>query len=138
MTSDEIFYEARELGVTEVCHLIRRLTSWATNKRRYHQSYGSLVEAADAMCSRMQEIAKVDVRKRTKLAEVVWPRHIVQYCLRGEGFSYSGIGRYFGMTPATVMHNCKRVEDMQDLPTQYPNEMEIFNKFYNNENTDIH
>jgi hypothetical protein len=74
----------------------------------------NLNQIADDVCLYISFKLNVeDIRKNTRLAEVVDARKIAYYILREKyQLSYSSIGKVFNKNHATVMHNLKSVKGL--------------------------
>jgi hypothetical protein len=74
----------------------------------------NLNQIADDVCLYISFKLNVeDIRKNTRLAEVVDARKIAYYILRKKyHLSYSSIGKVFNKNHATVMHNLKSVKGL--------------------------
>jgi len=53
-----------------------------------------------------------DFSGRNRKIEVVNIRHVFCYLARKEGYCYTEIGRFIKRTHATVLHSCKKVQEL--------------------------
>lgn len=82
------------------------------------------------LADKMQDASGVNVREaRDRTVAAVWPRNIFIFVARREGFSQSTIGRVIGRDHSSVCAAERRVSDAFASPSQYKNEIRLYNKF---------
>lgn len=77
----------------------------------------------------MSDVVGGNILRGSHLRDVVWPRHIVSYRMRSDGYSYTQIGECFKKNHATVINAVKRVREMLKYPKAYEKEMKIWEEF---------
>lgn len=77
----------------------------------------------------MSDIVGADILVRSRDHRMVWARNIVAYQMRLRGHSLYSVGRCLGLNHSTVVHCTKSVKDMLFLPSMYPDEIKIWQKF---------
>lgn len=70
-----------------------------------------------------------DIMQHSRERELVWARNMACYRLVMDGYSLCKVGRFMGMDHSTVSHAKKQVANMLDMPSMYPEEMSLWEKF---------
>lgn len=84
---------------------------------------------ADDYIRAMEDVTNIDFRDRRRHPARVWARNMVAYQMFFDGFTTTQIGNAIGKARCTITHCVGRVQDMLDMPFQYPEEMEVWKDF---------
>ncbi len=87
-----------------------------------------LLNRADELCSVMESIAGVDVRKETNRRVYVTARVMVAYALLGEGCTENVVGQMLGKNHSTINHYRNKMATFLEAPG-YDAERELWGKF---------
>jgi hypothetical protein len=77
----------------------------------------------------MEEVIGLSIKDSHRRQDKVWARNMVAYQMFFDGFTTTQIGNAIGKARCTITHCVSRVQDMLDIPFQYPEEMEVWRKF---------
>ena len=77
----------------------------------------------------MSDMMGFDIMTPSRDPVFVWARYIVLYMLRTDGHSLMSIQRATGINHATVLHACRKVEEMLLRPRMYPVEKRMWDNF---------
>lgn len=83
------------------------------------------------LADKMQEVAEVDVRQRSRLAAIVEARGIFVFVARCEGISQLEIGRFLKMNHSTVSFTEKKVRGMFEVPAAFKETIGLYNQYTN-------
>ena len=74
----------------------------------------------------------------SRVAVHVWARAMIAYQMFGEGYTNAEIGRQMMKDHSTITHLRLRMQDVFDLPEAYRDILDIWNKFQERIENDIH
>lgn len=109
----------REMDDGELLEVYRYIGTKLVSRKRLSDYY---------ICA-MNEILGVDVRRRTRLRQVLWGRFIVIYELLCHGWTTKMAGAAFGLDHSTVVNARKQVRNMLEMPWMYTDEIDIYKEF---------
>lgn len=73
------------------------------------------------------ETTPEEILSRSRKQEIAFARHLTMYILHGT-MSATKVGELLGRSHASVLHGCKNITDMLDVPQAYPEECACISK----------
>lgn len=70
-----------------------------------------------------------NILAHSRKRELVWARNMACYRLVMDGYSQGQVGKFMGLNHATVFHGKEQVANMLEMPSMYPTEVRVWEKF---------
>lgn len=86
-------------------------------------------EAGSLYANILSEIIGRNILERCRERSVVWARNILCYRLYLDGYSLHQIGKFVGVNHTTVLYGRNQVSNMLEMPSMYPDEIKLWERF---------
>lgn len=114
------------LKASDRAALVRIMTESLTpSLRTEDQVKARLAQMGETMAA----LTGLEITRRCRRTEYMRARTIFAFTARQEGFTQESIGEYLGLDHSTIHNMEKRMGDAFDVPTCWPDYIELYNLF---------